>query len=68
MIQIIHGEIWGENFTELDQFIRDFKSCVRFLYCRFDKDKMVFNDVRKAAKAKCPMLNTRQVSDAIVQA
>lgn len=68
MIQVIHGEIWGEDFTELDQLIRDFQSCVRFSYCRFDKDKIVFNDVRKAAKAKYPMLNTRQVSDAVVQA
>jgi hypothetical protein len=29
---------------------------------------MAFNDVRKTAKAKYPMLNTRQVSDAVVQA
>ena len=29
---------------------------------------MVFNDVRKAAKVKYLMLNTRQVSDAVVQA
>jgi len=29
---------------------------------------MAFNDVRKAAKAKYPTLNTRQVSDAVVQA
>ena len=58
MIQVIHGEIWSDNFTELDQLIRDFQSCVRFSYCRFDKDQMVFNDVRKAAKAKYPMLNT----------
>jgi len=68
MIQVIHGEIWGDDFTELDQLIRDFQSCVRFSYCRFDKDKMAFNDVRKAAKAKYPTLNTRQVSDAVVQA
>lgn len=67
MIQVIHGEIWSEDFTELDQLIRDFQSCVRFSYCRFDKDKMAFNDVRKAAKAKYPTLNTRQVSDAVVQ-
>ena len=67
MIQVIHGEIWGEDFTELDQLIRDFQSCVRFSYCRFDKDKLEFNDVRKAAKVKYPMLNTRQVSDAVVQ-
>ena len=66
MIQVIHGEIWGEDFTELDQLIRDFQSCVRFSYCRFDKDQMAFNDVRKAAKTKCPTLNTRQVSDAVV--
>jgi len=68
MIQVIHGEIWGEDFKELDQLIRDFQSCVRFSYCRFDKDQMIFNDVRKAAKAKYPTLNTRQVSDAVVQA
>ena len=67
MIQVIHGEIWSEDFSELDQLIRDFQSCVRFSYCRFDKDQMVFNDVRKAAKVKYPTLNTRQVSDAVVQ-
>lgn len=67
MIQVIHGEIWSEDFTELDQLIRDFQSCVRFSYCRFDKDKMAFNDVRKAAKVKYPTLNTRQVSDAVLQ-
>jgi len=67
MIQVIHGEIWSEDFTELDQLIRDFQSCVRFSYCRFSKDNLEFNDVRKAAKVKCPMLNTRQVSDAVLQ-
>jgi IS605 OrfB family transposase len=67
VIQVIHGEIWGEDFTELDQLIRDFQSCVRFSYCRFDKDKMAFNDVRKAAKVKYQTLNTRQVSDAVLQ-
>lgn len=67
MIQVIHGEIWGEDFKELDRLIRDFQSCVRFSYCRFDKDQMAFNDVRKMAKVKYPTLNTRQVSDAVVQ-
>jgi IS605 OrfB family transposase len=67
MIQVIHGEIWGMDFTELDQLIRDFQSCVRFSYCRFSKDGLEFNDVRKAAKAKYPTLNTRQVSDAVLQ-
>lgn len=68
MIKIIHGEIWSENFKELDQLIRDFQSCIRFSYCRFAKDNLEFNDVRKVVKVKYPMLNTRQVSDAVVQA
>jgi hypothetical protein len=67
MIQVIHGEIWSEDFSELDQFIRDFQSCVRFSYCQFSKDGLEFNEVRKAAKAKYPTLNTRQVSDAVLQ-
>jgi hypothetical protein len=65
MIRVIHGEIWSEDFTQLDKLIRDFQSCVRFCYCRFDKDKLDFNDVRKAAKLKYPTLNTRQISDAV---
>ena len=68
MIKVIHGEIWGTDFTELDQLIRDFQSCIRFSYCRFSKDKLEFNDVRKAAKVKYSTLNNRQVSDAVVQA
>jgi IS605 OrfB family transposase len=67
MIRVIHGEIWSEDFTELNNLIRDFQSCVRFCYCRFDKDKLEFNDVRKAAKLKYHTLNTRQISDAVVQ-
>jgi hypothetical protein len=67
MIRVIHGEIWSEDFTELNDLIRDFQSCVRFCYCRFDKDKFEFNDVRKAAKLKYLTLNTRQISDAVVQ-
>lgn len=63
----MHGEIWSEDLTQLNDLIRDFQSCVRFCYCRFDKDKLEFNDVRKAAKLKYPTLNTRQVSDAVVQ-
>ena len=68
MVRVIHSEIWGEDFTELNALIRDFQSCVRFSYCRFSKDNLAFNDVRKVAKAKHPTLNTRQVSDAVVQA
>lgn len=67
MIKVIHGEIWGEDFTQLNQLIKEFQSCVRFAYNRFHKDNLEFNDVRKACKAKYPTLNTRQVSDAVVQ-
>lgn len=67
MIQVIHGEIWSENFTELNELIRDFQSCVRFSYCRFNKNNLEFNDVRKASKIKYPKLNTRQISDAVLQ-
>lgn len=65
MMKITHGEIWSEDFGELDKLIRDFQSCVRFSCCRFAKDKIEFNDVRKAAKVKYPILNTRQLSDAV---
>lgn len=68
MIQVIHGEIWSEDFTKLERLMRDYSSCVRFAYCRFYKDHMEFNDARKACKAKYPTLNTRQVSDAVMQA
>ena len=68
MIRVIHGEIWSEDFTQLKQLMCDYSSCVRYAYCRFRKEAMAFNDVRKASKSKYPMLNTRQVSDAVVQA
>jgi len=68
MIRVIHGEIWSEDFTQLNDLIRDFQSCVRFCYNRFHKEpELKFNDVRRAAKARYPTLNTRQVSDAVVQ-
>ena len=31
--------------------MRDYSSCVRFAYCRFHKDEMEFNDVRKSRKS-----------------
>jgi len=67
MIQIIHGELWSENFAELDQLIKDFQSCVRFSYNRFSKDNLEFNDIRRIAKVKYPTLNSRQVADAVLQ-
>ena len=67
MIQIIHGEIWSEDFTQLNTLIKDFQSCVRYCYNRFHKESLKFNDVRKLAKTKYLTLNTRQISDAVVQ-
>lgn len=68
MIRIIHGEIWSNNTLELDKIICEFQSCVRYCYNRFFKEpKLRFNEVRKLAKVKYPKLNTRQISDAVVQ-
>ena len=67
MIRIIHGEIWSADFSELDKLIKDFQSCVRFSFCRFNKDKMEFNDVRRIAKKKYKTLNSRQTADAVLQ-
>ena len=68
MTNVIHGEIWSEDFGELNQLIANFSSCVRYSFVRFQKDNLVFNDVRKSAKAMYPSLNTRQISDAVQQA
>jgi IS605 OrfB family transposase len=67
VIKVIHGEIWSNDFTELNQLINNFQSCVRFAYCRFSKDKLELNDVRKTAKTKYSMLNARQRQDAVLQ-
>jgi IS605 OrfB family transposase len=67
MNKIIHGEIWAEDFSKLNNLITDFQSCIRFCYTRFKKENLSFNDVRKIAKEKYHSLNTRQISDAVVQ-
>jgi IS605 OrfB family transposase len=68
MIRTIHGELWSEDFAELNRLAADFSSCVRFSFVRFQKEEAKFNDVRNKAKLKYPSLNTRQVSDAVVVA
>lgn len=68
MRRIIHGQIYSDNFKSLNKLVRDFSSAYRFSFCRFQKDKMKFNGVRNRTKAKYPSLNTRQVSDAVLQA
>ena len=68
MRRVIHGEIYNDNFDRLNKLIRDWSSCYRFCFCRFQKDKLKFNDIRNKAKTKYPSLNTRQISDGTLQA
>jgi len=68
MRRMIHGEIYSDNFGRLNKLVRDWSSCYRFSFCRFQKDNWKFNDVRNKAKTKYPSLNTRQISDAALQA
>jgi len=44
MIKVIHGEIWSNDFTELDQLIRDFQSCVRFSYWRANTNPLAHTE------------------------
>ena len=64
MRRVMHGEIYSSNFSILNRLVADWCSCYRFCFCRFQKDKLSFNDIRKQAKSKYPSLNTRQISDA----
>jgi IS605 OrfB family transposase len=68
MIRVIHAQIYSKDFSPLDSLARDYSSCVRFSYSRFKKDSMEFSDVRRSAKAMYPRLNTRQISDAAIEA
>jgi IS605 OrfB family transposase len=68
MRKIIHGQIYSTNFEKLEQLSKDYSSCVRFCFVRFQKDKMKFNDVRNLAKQQYKKLNTRQISDATTEA
>ena len=64
MIKIIHGQLYSEDFSKLNQLAKDYSSCVRYCYNRFHKNKeFKFNDVRKLAKTIYTSLNTRQISD-----
>ena len=68
MRQIIHGELYDSNFNNLNQLVSDFSSAYRFAFCRFQKDSLSFGECRNKTKLKYPSLNTRQVSDAVMQA
>ena len=66
MIKVIHGEIWSDNFDQLNQLIEDFSSCTRYAFSRFQKDKLSLNDIRCIIAFQYPTLNSRQRSDAIL--
>ena len=66
MIKIIHGEIWSEDFSDLNNLINEFQSCIRFCFSRFNKDKLEFSEIRSLAKTKYLKLNAMQVSDAVL--
>lgn len=68
MRKIIHGQIYLNDFSKLEQLATDYSSCVRYCFVRFQKDKLNFNDVRKLAKQQYKSLNTRQISDATTEA
>jgi len=68
MRQVIHGEIYSSNFGSFNRLVSDWSSAYRFAFCRFQKDKLNFNEVRNQIKIKYKSLNTRQISDAVKQA
>lgn len=66
MIKIIHGEIWSNDFNQLQQLINCYSSCTRFSYNRFKKDKLELNNIRKICKQRYTTLNMRYLYDAIL--
>ena len=68
MRSIIHGELYSSDFSNLNQLISDWASAHRFSFCRFQKEKLSFNEIRNKVKIKYPSLNVRQRSDAVMQA
>lgn len=68
MRKVIRGEVYSPDFSSLNQLVSDWSSAYRFAFCRFQKDKLSFGEVRNKTKIKNPSLNTRQISDAVTQA
>ncbi|HHE65122.1 MAG TPA: hypothetical protein ENL09_03765 [Bacteroidetes bacterium] len=67
MRKVIHGEIYNSGFDNLNKLVSDWSSAYRFAFCRFQKNKLSFNEVRNQTKIKYQSLNTRQISDAVKQ-
>ena len=68
MRRIIHSELYSSNFSNLNQLVSNWSSAYRFAFCRFQKDKLSFGEVRNKTNIKYSTLNTRQISDAVMQA
>jgi len=68
MRKVIHGEIYSHDFGSFNQLVSDWSSAYRFAFCRFQKDNLSFGECRSKTKIKYPSLNTRQISDAVMQA
>ena len=68
MRKVIHGEIYSSDFDNLNKLVLNWSSAYRFAFCRFQRDKLSFNEVRNQTKTKYQSLNTRQISDAVKQA
>ena len=67
MIKVIHGQLYSDDFSKLEQLATNYSSCVRWCYVKFNQEQREFNEVRNLAKEKHKMLNTRQISDAVMQ-
>lgn len=50
MRHILHGEIYVEDFSELEELFEHFNSCKRFCYVRMSKDSI--EDPRSLATMK----------------
>jgi len=68
MRKVIHGEIYSSDLNNLNQLVSNWSSAYRFAFCRFQKESLNFNEVRNQTKLKYQSLNTRQISDAVMQA
>lgn len=67
MRHILHGEIYVEDFKEIEYLFEHFNSCKRFCYVRMSRDGL--KDPRSlAAKHYGSTLNSRWISDAACEA
>ena len=46
MIKVIHGQLYSEDFSKLEQLATDYSSCVRWCYVKLNQEEREFNEVR----------------------